>query len=389
MTRNAVLIFCCILLPLAGCAVHIPRATPYTSLELQPSAVAEAQLLDVAIGQFTFEPPLLKRGTPDLQVATIRKAESRYMPVMLRHTLQQSGAWGEIHVLPLGDRSHDLRVEGEILESESHTLSLRISVFDATGARWFENIYTEHVGAAVHADDALGVNDPFDGLYNRIANDMLEQARQRDAASISAIRQVARLQLGNEFAPEVYGTYLVIDDDDIATLTRLPPANDPVVAHLDQIRQRDRAFQDVLQQHYVDFTRNISDSYFEYRRQSFRELQELQRQQKEARGDIIEGAVLLGVAGATTNIDDALATIGAATAAVAGAAKIVRGVSNYSTDTPFLAELDESFSNDVVSEVATLDEDVVLLSGSVDSIYAQWKDILRELLHEDRRQQEP
>ncbi|MDY6984420.1 MAG: hypothetical protein SV422_15145, partial [Pseudomonadota bacterium] len=302
--------------------------------------VAESQLLDVAIGQFTFEPPRLKRGTPDLQLAAVREAESRYMPVMLRHTLTQSGSWGAIHVLPVADRSYDLRVDAEILQSESHTLSLRVSVSDATGARWFENIYTEHVGSAVHGENALGVNDPFDGLYNRIANDMLLQLQQRDAGTLTAIRNVAELQLGNEFAPDVYGAYLMTDRKGITSLTRMPPANDPAVAHLQQIRQRDRAFHDVLQRHYADFARDISNPYFEYRRQSYRELRELQQQQRGARNDIVGGAVLLGVAMATSNIDDALATIGSATTAVVGVAKVVRGVTSYSTDSPFLGELE-------------------------------------------------
>jgi hypothetical protein len=384
MTRNATFLFCTFVLPLAGCAVHIPQASPYTSLEVPRVAVEERALLDVAIGQFTFEAPTLDNGDPDLQLADIRKAESRYMPVLLRHALTQAGTWGEIHVLPQTDRSHDLRVEGEILESESHTLKLRVSVSDATGAQWFDSIYSEYVGDAVHGDDALGVNDPFDGLYNRLANDLLLQMQQRDAVAIANIRHVAELQFGNEFAPELYGGYLVADRRGISTVSRMPPANDPAVLHMNQIRQRDRAFQEVLQQHYVDFTREISDSYFEYRRQSFREVQQLQREQKKARNDIVGGALLLGVAVATSNIDDALATVGAAGAAVAGATKIVRGVRNYAGESPFLGELAESFSNDVVTEVVAFDEDVVMLSGSTESIYEQWKEILRELLREDR-----
>ncbi|HEY0963576.1 MAG TPA: hypothetical protein VGE69_14590 [Pseudomonadales bacterium] len=386
MTRKALLILGTLWLACAGCAVHVPTPSPYTSLAIPPAGIAEAQLLDVAIGQFTFEPPLLKRGTPDLQLAAVRTAESRYMPVMLRHTLMQSGAFGAIHVLPVTDGSHDLYVDAQILESESHTLSLRVSVVDASGASWFERIYTEHVGAAVHDEDALGVNDPFDGLYNRIANDMLHEASQRDANSVAMIRNTADLQFGNAFAPDVYAPYLETDRKGITTVTRMPPASDPAVVHLQRIRLRDQAFHDILQRHYVDFARDIAGSYYEYRRQSYRELQELQRQQKDARNDIVGGAVLIGVAIATSNIDDALATVGAATTAAVGVAKVVRGVTNYSPDSPFFTELEESFSNEVVSETITLDEEIVLLSGSVESLYEQWKDVLRELFREDRRQ---
>lgn len=383
MTRKASLIFCLLLLACTGCAVHVPQASPYTSLETAPDSVAETQLLDVAIAQFSFDPPQY-RGKPDLQLIAVRAAESRYMPVMLRHALTESGAWGEIHVLPVADRSHDLRVEGEILDSESHTLRLRMTVSDASGALWFERIYTEHVGAAVHGEDALGVNDPFDGLYNRVANDMLHEVQQRDASVIRALRNLAELQFGNEFVPDIYSPYLATNRKGITSVTHMPPPNDPAVEHLRRIRQRDRAFQDLLQRHYVDFARSIAGSYYEYRRQSYRELQELRRQQTAARNDIVGGAVLLGVAVATSNIDDALATVGSATAAVVGVAKIVNGVTSYSPDSPFLVELEESFSGDVVDETIMLDEEVVLLSGSVESLYEQWKDILRALFREDR-----
>ncbi len=384
MTRNFTRLLLCLLLPLAGCALRIPEPSPYTNLQIPAAVPAEAQLLDVAIGQFTFEPPLTD-GAPILQLSDIREAESRYMPVMLRHSLTQAGTWGAVHVLPEAGPGHDVRVEGEILESEPHTLRLRVAVHDASGAQWFENIYTEHVGEEVHGDNALGVNDPFDGLYNRVANDMLLYAQQNlDPAAITSIRQLAELQFGKEFAPEVYGGYLTMDRKGISSVSRMPPANDPSVVHLDQIRQRDRAFQEVLQQHYVDFAREISNSYFGFRRQGFRELQDLQRLQKDARNDIVGGAILLGVAAATSNIDSTLTTIGTAATAVAGAAMIRRGVNNYDSNTPFLDELAASFSGEVATEVVMLDEDVVTLSGSTESIYAQWKEILRELLMEDR-----
>ncbi len=382
MTRISTLLLC-FALPLAGCAVHIPSPSPYTSLQVPAAAPAEAQLLDIAIPQFTFDPPV-KDAASDPQLAGIRKMEARYMPVMLRHTLMQTGAWGGIYVLPEAGRSHDLRIDGEILESESHTLRLRIHVSDATGTPWFEHIYTEHVGEEVFGANSIGVNDPFDSLYNRIANDLLAHVRNNlDAAAIADIRQAAELQFGNAFAPDLYGQYLVTNRKGISRVARMPPANDPAVLHLERIRRRDLAFQEVLQQHYVDFAGGITDSYFEYRRQGFRELQQLRAQQRNARNDVVMGGLLLGVAVATNNIDDAVATVAATGAAVAGAVKVVEGVRNYSTENPLLDELAASFAGDAITEVVTLDEDVVTLSGSTESIYAEWKEILGELFRED------
>lgn len=383
MTRNFIHVLL-LVLPLAGCAVHIPDPTPYTDLQVPAFAPDEALLLDVAIGQFTFEPPM-KDGAADQQLGAIRKAESRYMPVMLRHALTHAASWGEVHVLPETGRSHDVRVDAEILASEPHTLSLRVNVSDATGAEWFERVYTEHVGVEVHGANSIGVNDPFDGLYNRVANDMLAHVRGKlDAAALAGIRQTAELQFGNAFAPDVYGAYLATDRKGISSVARMPPANDPAVTHLAQIHQRDRAFQDLLQQHYVGFAREVSDSYFAFRRQGFRDLQDLQRQQRAARNDVVGGAIWLGIAVATSNIDDAVVTIAATTAAVAGAVQLAGGVRAYTNADQFDDELAESFAGDVATEVVTLDQDLVTLSGSAESIYAQWKEILGELFREDR-----
>ncbi len=384
MTR--ILSLLCLWLPLTGCAVHIPQPSSYTDLAVPLAAVDEARLLDVAISQFTFEPPVTD-GAPDLQLADIRGAESRYMPVMLRSTLAHVDGWGAVQVVPGSSPGHDVQVTGAILDADSHTLRLKVRVTDASGAEWFDTIYTEHVGDEVYGDNSIGINDPFTGLYNRIANDMLVYVRDElDAAAIAGIRQVAELSFGNEFAPDLYGDYLVTNRKRITSITRLPPANDPAVAHLREIRLRDRAFREVLQQHYTDFAKEISNNYFEYRRQSFRELKDLHDQQTEARNDIIGGALLLGVAVATSNIDDTFATIAATTAAVTGVVKVVSGVRAYETETPFLDEIAESFAGDVITEVVALDEEVVTLTGSTEDIYGQWKEILRELFNEDRSQ---
>lgn len=368
---------------LAGCSVYIPPSSPYTALAVPTAAVAEDLLLDLAIPLFSFEQPTLKSGRPDLQLNAIRSAEARYMPVMLQHTLRQTGIWGAIYVLPEAGVGHDVLVEARIVEASAHTLELDVSVSDAAGALWFKRIYTEHVANNVYGDDSIGVDDPFQGIYNRIANDLASHARtQLTQGDIATIRQVAELKFGNAFAPQRYGLYLRAGAE-TTTVLRMPPANDPGVLHLREIRQRDHAFQAVLQDHYVDFAQRVADSYYEYRRQSFRELQDLQARQRNARGDIVGGALWLGAAAALGNIDGALGVASSAGAAVVGAAKIARGVRAYPDRSFFLDEIAESFATEALTHRVELDEDVVILSGSVDEVYAQWKGILRSLFAEE------
>jgi hypothetical protein len=373
-----------VVLLLAGCAVHIPESSPYTDLAVSSTPTEEELLLDVAIGLFSFDPPMQEKGRPDLQRNDILTAEARYMPVMLRHTLALGKTWGEIYVLPAISSDHDVQVEARIVEASAHTLELAVTVRDATGKEWFERGYTEHVGDNVYGDQSIGVDDPFQGIYNRIANDMLAYVHNSlDEQKLTTIRNTAELKFGNEFAPQVYGQYLQTDDAIVQAL-RMPPANDPTVLHLREIRQRDRAFQGLLQDHYIAFATQVADNYYEYRRQSFRELQDLQSQQREARGDVIDGALWLGAAAAIGNIDGALGVATSAGAAVVGAVKVGRGIMAYPDRSFFIDEVTESFATEVVTQTVELDEEVVILSGSAEEVYGEWKDILRALFVEER-----
>ena len=99
--------------------------------------VPEAELLDVGIRVFdpnipeSTEEQEKKRVFPD-----VRKAESRYMPVVLRDTLEGTGQWGQVRVLPANGTGMDLFVDGKILESTGRELKLAITATDATGRVW-------------------------------------------------------------------------------------------------------------------------------------------------------------------------------------------------------------------------------------------------------------
>src|SRR5690606_18505660 len=106
------------------------------------------------------------------------------------------------------------------------------------------------VGDNVFGAQSLGVNDPFQGIYNRIANDLLAFRQTRDTGQL---RQVALMRFGSRIAPEAYGDYLAVDRRGIAALERLPAPDDPVHARMQQIRLRDRAFHGALQTRYFDY----------------------------------------------------------------------------------------------------------------------------------------
>ena len=122
---------------LGGCVVQDERPMERISATKATVEVPEAELLDVGIRVFdpnipeSTEEQEKKRVFPD-----VRKAESRYMPVVLRDTLEGTGQWGQVRVMPANGTGMDLFVDGKILESTGRELRLAITAVDATGRVW-------------------------------------------------------------------------------------------------------------------------------------------------------------------------------------------------------------------------------------------------------------
>ena len=66
------------------------------------SEIPENQLLNVSIG--IFDPGVLPKDEKEANGLSmdIRKAEARYMPEQLRTTMEKTGYWGAVRVVPAG-----------------------------------------------------------------------------------------------------------------------------------------------------------------------------------------------------------------------------------------------------------------------------------------------
>src|SRR4029077_14454862 len=108
-----------------------------------------------------------KRIYPDL-----RKAEARYIPVMLRNTLESSAQWGAVRVAPESVQFVDLAITGKIIESTGKHLEIAVTAKDAAGRTWLQDKHYEgdaDIGS-YKTDAALQARDPFQNLYSMIAN---------------------------------------------------------------------------------------------------------------------------------------------------------------------------------------------------------------------------
>ena len=109
------------------------------------SEVSEDQLLDAWIE--LFDPGELPEDEDEAMGLSmdIRDAEARYIPEQLRVTMESTGYWGAVRLVPKGTEGGELLVRGRIIASDGAQLKLEITALDATGRKWFNRDYKESV----------------------------------------------------------------------------------------------------------------------------------------------------------------------------------------------------------------------------------------------------
>ena len=96
---------------LVGCNTTTVKSASYEKVVLESEVTPEELLLDVGVGIFN-------PGTDALSVEEegvfpkIRAAEARFMPYKLMETLQHTGNWGVVRVIPDRLSEMDVWVDG-------------------------------------------------------------------------------------------------------------------------------------------------------------------------------------------------------------------------------------------------------------------------------------
>lgn len=157
----------------AGCVSQSIKTTSIPAVDTPSQSIADSELLDVSIA--IFDPGLDSEIDDDSPVFTeVRQAEARYIPQLLMGSLQNSGAWGAVRVVPTDDQLTDLMISGKIVHSDGKTLTLEIDAVDATGHSWLDSKqYSAEASRYAYATTTRVTHDAFQAVYNRIANDLL------------------------------------------------------------------------------------------------------------------------------------------------------------------------------------------------------------------------
>ena len=160
-----------LLFVLTGCATQSVRSTAIVPINSVVESIPDDLLLDVNIAILD---PGIENLDPKKTTTTpgIRRAEGHYIAERLKQTLETSRQWAAVRVVPEIGREVDVTVSGKILKSDGETLIIQITAKDATGHSWFTRTYNEKVSRFAYDAEIRRRQEPFQNVYNRVANDM-------------------------------------------------------------------------------------------------------------------------------------------------------------------------------------------------------------------------
>ena len=370
---------------LAGCVVNEQRPMPRIAAERATTEVAADELLDVGVRLFDPNVPEDEKEREKERIyPEVRKAESRYIPVLIRDTLEDTGQWGQVRVLPRDATGMEVFVDGRIVHSDGRELVLDITVTDAAGRTWFRKTYEGQADTRAYKDNVVAKpRDPFENVYNTLANDLLAARRALTREQRVELRRVADMRFASDLAPYAFGGYLARDKRGVYSVTRLPAGDDPVVQRMQRVRERDYALVDTLNEYYASFGSGMATPYTEWRKYTHEELEAEAQAKREALTRQVLGAVAVvgGImAGSETNSSAGSA---AATAAVIGGMYAFKSGLDQRAEIKVHAEslkqLGDSFQNEVQPMVVDVEGRTLQLKGSAEEQYAEWRQLLREL----------
>lgn len=358
------------------------------AVDMATTEIPENRLLNVSIE--VFEPGVLPNDEKQANGLSmdIRKAEARFMPEQLRATMEKTGYWGAVRVVPRGMAISELLVSGTILQSNGLQLDLEITARDASGRKWFTKQYRDAVEADFYQLNPPAV-EAFQPLYTTVANDLASFKKNRTSEEIADIRRVAELRFAADIAPGAFSGYLERNGTGEYRINRLPSLDDPMYGRVQAIQQRDLMMIDTLNGHFDNFYREMQQPYAEWRKARSDEAEKQKALEKAALNRTllgvasIVGAIFVGVAASNSDsgYNQGLGTL-SDVMVMGGAAAIESGMDKRSEAVihrESIEELGASFASETQPLVVEVEGKTIELTGSAEAQYEQWRVLMGQI----------
>lgn len=380
-------LFAVFLLGIVGCTVNEIIVTEKTELNVTSLTIPENMLLNVGIMNFELGIPENNDVEKTRIYPEVRKAEARYLPYHIKTTLQGTGFWGAVRVIPSKYAFSDVFISGLIEKSDGEYGQLLIKVEDITGTEWFEKSYFVQTGMTSYRKYRDKSQDPYQKMFNDFANDLQLYAMTLTSENIRRIHQITELKFFADMAPLAYSKHLMLDEERITTINRLPAQSDPMAIRLRSIRARDDLVIDMLNEHYANFYYGIAIPYENWRKISRRENINYRQGKRMARLRILIGVVVIaGSVSMNTDSNSRYSRNSKRAIQHIGIREGLKSISagwNQRQDAKMhlmtLHELSESFVAEAAPMSVSIDGKTRRLVGTAEVQYESWRKLLKEI----------
>jgi len=383
-SKNKPAIYLFTLLLLGTVNFALSKTIKYENIPIQRAQVelTEEQLLDIGILIFD---PNIPEEERELIFPEIRKAEARYIPYHLKATLEDTGFWGGVWVLPEASEAMDLIVWGRIDNSNGLSVTVWIGAWDITGREWLNKAYETTVPRSAYSKKRDYTQDPYQSLYNEIANDLLKIKSSLSSAELKRISEIGDLRFAAELVPGVYRDYLEQDKQDIFSARRLPSENDEIMARIQNVKEREFVLVDTLNEYYAKLYQDISLPYENWRKLSREEMLTYEDLKRSARKRKLMGAA--AILGAIAYEGDSQASRYAKQAAIYGGMQAVQSGFGMSSEAEIhketLKEAGTSFDTQAKPLIIEIEGQTLRLTGTAKEKFLEWRKLLKQIYTEE------
>ena len=372
------------LLLLATVSCTSSKTIQYENVPIQRAQIelTEEQLLDVGILIFD---PNLPEEDQEFIFPEIRKAEARYIPYHLKTTLEDTGFWGGVWVLPEKSEAMDLIVGGRIEVSNGLKVAVRIGVWDITGREWMNKVYETTVSRSAYSQQRDYSQDPYQSFYNKIANDLLKIRNSLSSPELRRISEIGDLRFAAELVPGVYNDYLMQDEKDIFSAKRLPSENDEMMGRIQNVKEREFVLVDTLNEYYAKLYQDISVPYENWRKLSREEMLTYEDLKRSALKRQLLGAA--AILGAIAYEGNSQTSSYAKQAALYGGIEVIKSGFGMSAEAKVhkesLKELGTSFDTQAKPLIIEIEGQTLRLTGTAKEKFLEWRKLLKQIYTEE------
>lgn len=375
--------FICLILPL----LSFSETIKYDKVKLKRAEIEliEDRLLDVGI--FIFDPNIPEdiEDNP-LVFPEIRKAEARYIPYHLKNTLEESGFWGGVWVLPDNTKAMDLNVSGRIIKSNGYDVSIKIGVWDISGKQWLDKAYKARVGQSSYSKRRDLTQDPYQSLFNEIANDLQKIKSIYLSKQLKRISEIGDLRFASDLIPSVFNDYLVQDNKtNIYKISRLPADDDPIMQRIGDVKERELLLLDTLNEYYAQLYREISVPYEEWRKSNRQNAINYEELKRSARKRQILGAVAI-LGGIMVDGDSNASGYAQQGLMIGGIQAVQSGFAKSSEAKIYKESMKEggdSFDSEAEGLLIEVEGQTLRLTGNAQEMFLEWKRLLKQIYTEE------